>query len=62
MAELKPCPFCGGGNAGVMVRLPLNNELVAYYACCFECGARTAAQVDEQLAIEAWNRRAEDGK
>ena len=62
MAELKPCPFCGDGNIGVMTMLPFHNELVAYYVCCFRCGARTAAHIDEQYAIEAWNGRAEDGK
>ena len=62
MAELKPCPFCGGRNTGIMAMLPFNDELVAYYVCCFGCGARTAAQEDEQFATEAWNRRAENGK
>ena len=57
MEELKPCPFCGSENVGIMTMFPLRNDLIAYYAKCFNCGARTAALLDEQLAIEAWNRR-----
>ena len=66
MAELKPCPFCGGrphftdwgrigrwcvkhtckGGSG-------NERRISIYAGGFE---------KEEEAIEAWNRRAEDGQ
>ena len=61
MAKLKACPFCGSGNVGVMQMIPMHNGIITQYVCCFGCGARTAAHV-EQYEIKAWNRRAEDGK
>ena len=62
MAELKPCPFCGGK--------PFVQE-TAHSWCnviCDKCGAMTKCVLNsadyssKNLAIEAWNRRAEDGK
>ena len=57
MADLKPCPFCGGKRIGVMIRFPLHGEMTSYYAICNGCGARSALHVEEQFAITAWNRR-----
>jgi Lar family restriction alleviation protein len=62
MDELKPCPFCGSDRITIMVRLPFNDEVVGYYVFCSGCGARSALNFSEEIAIEAWNRRAEDGK
>lgn len=64
--ELKPCPFCGG-EAKVV-------HSSAVYVTCTECGCRTRqmnrrvrveSQKDEErrveeLAVKAWNRRAND--
>ena len=61
MAELKPCPFCGGKNNVIMVKMPLYDEFSEFYVLCFVCGARTGLQISKQEAIEAWNRREEDG-
>jgi Lar family restriction alleviation protein len=82
MAELKPCPFCGGESA-VAFASPwfmlkrLHNRYV--FAGCRKCGCTTQlynannhtrspilndvhTQQAKERAIEAWNRRAEDGK
>ena len=59
MAELKPCPFCGG------VAEVMYIEWCAMYAarCANEYGSckilsETVYFVVEREAIEAWNRRA----
>ena len=61
MAELKPCPFCGG-------RAVLNGgEKISegggdyWWVQCHECFASTHGNADRETAIEAWNRRASDG-
>lgn len=82
MAELKPCPFCGG-ESSVAFAHPwfmlkrLHNRYVI--AGCNRCGCTTQlyyannhtrspifndvnTQRAKEKAIEAWNRRAEDGK
>ena len=63
MAELKPCPFCGG-----KARLSAKNfaGIVEITICCMTCAAhlhRDAIRrwVAEPAAIEAWNRRVSDG-
>ena len=59
MAELKPCPFCGTKNAHLRVNLDH-----FYYVLCEKdgCHVRTDGHLNKEAAIEAWNRRAEDGK
>lgn len=54
MDELKPCPFCGGR--------PYLHGDDYYWVTCFECGVETSGYEDVSKVIEAWNRRAEDGK
>ena len=63
--ELKPCPFCGGE-----ARLLLNAKRKIYgkaeyrtgvVACCNVCEARMCYG-SEKLAIEAWNRRADESE
>lgn len=69
MEELKPCPFCGG-DAYVA-----QNYLGQKYVRCPECGAtmwgkdtddwRIATHGEkkaEKMAVEAWNRRADNGR
>ena len=62
MAELKPCPFCGG-------KAVLEHEHAGAgysYIRCTECRVkgltfiRKFERSSDQEAIEAWNRRAED--
>jgi Lar family restriction alleviation protein len=64
MAELKPCPFCGG-EAKVYdhFRIARGKTWNYFRVGCEECGLRFPkfSEVKEE-AIEAWNRRAEDGK
>ena len=64
MAELKPCPFCGGEAA-------LGERNMGHGACgavvrCTNCGATSnaySARLDwcaNEMAIRSWNRRTED--
>lgn len=58
-AELKPCPFCGGKDSGI---LTTSYDGYWYAVFCENCMAQTRKCRQEKDAIEAWNRRAEDGK
>lgn len=58
MAELKPCPFCGGE-----VKICFDFRYEVYEVNCCRCNGTYThwhGVVDE--AIEAWNRRANDGQ
>ena len=61
MDELKPCPRCGGTpHLGFCC-----GEYLIYgdYPDCPICGDEfTEMHSNKELEIEAWNRRAEDGK
>lgn len=61
MAELKPCPFCGG-NATVVEHIYYGFQN-KYGVVCLECYAETGQfMCSKDLAEDAWNRRArEDG-
>ena len=53
--SLKPCPFCGSPDAGII-------EVVArgtlqYYAVCRDCRARSALVTSERQAAAKWNCR-----
>ena len=58
MTELKPCPFCGG-EAGIM---RYNHIKKVSFCFCTSCKAKMPNMLTREEAIEAWNRRAEDGK
>lgn len=65
MAELKPCPFCGGETIDVCEEGKLFGKS-AYartyiFVRCRKCYARTGVYGTKPKAIEVWNRRAEDG-
>ena len=53
-SELKPCPFCG---CNAIVEGYSN-----WWVRCECCLVETRTFKTEAEAIEAWNRRAEDGK
>lgn len=59
MAELKPCPFCGGEAA--MLRMKglkrfFFNPTVKRPTCT-KCGATIFVWFSEDVAARAWNRR-----
>lgn len=61
MDGLKECPFCGGV-ATVFYSIyryedTLETAQIEYRAHCCDCGARTSDFLDEQNAINAWNKR-----
>ena len=59
MAELKPCPFCGCKD----IRVARDKDAIIerHRAICFDCSAQIYRGTAQET-IEAWNRRAEDGK
>lgn len=69
MTELKPCPFCGG-EAFIIAGYA---DAAIAIATCKECEAEITVYAEDfenlydsyaarHKAIEAWNRRTEDGK
>lgn len=64
MIELKPCPFCDGKPKLVCV---FDHKLYAIRHTCHSLG-RPIIMIDTIMfeskddAIDAWNRRADDGK
>lgn len=63
MAELKPCPFCGG-EAKLAIK-SMGHGAAGAYAYCTDCSSTSYAfcvRADwcaNDEAIKAWNRRAE---
>lgn len=53
--ELEPCPFCG--REAVIKR----SSDSRYYVMCGKCEAKTHKYIDKSDAIEAWNRRVDNG-
>lgn len=66
MAELKPCPFCGGEAAYIKEEDKEFGQVSSVY--CENCGARgefflvSDSYCSKDKAIEAWNRRESDGE
>ena len=57
IAELKPCPFCGG-EASLYV-----DGLNGSFVMCRKCHASTddySGKAGDELAIKAWNARAHE--
>ena len=54
MEQLKPCPFCGGE---ATITLFIKQIAIS----CTNCSA-VVVEKTAQEAIEAWNRRADNGK
>ena len=52
MAELKPCPFCGGE------AIRFENKTFGHGICCKKCEAKTDYWASKGAATRAWNRRA----
>lgn len=61
MTELKPCPFCGGKEVGLVDHIsPQGNK--NYTVICVSCGASVNTYDKPQQAIRKWNRRADNDR
>ena len=62
--KLKPCPFCGGKGevyqAPTMLNLEIDDD--AYWVQCRNCFSRVGNSYSQVEAINAWNRRTDNGK
>ena len=58
MNDLKPCPFCGGE---AVIDVDPDAVRWKYYAVCNRCCATSGLTYTPQKAIEAWNRRVDNG-
>ena len=61
MTKLKPCPFCGGEAQEA------RGSIINNYIFCVDCGTdkrvegtSTGFYLTPELAVEAWNRRADE--
>ena len=59
MAELKPCPFCGG--EPFVDYYDYEKYGKTYVICCNGCHAETFERDTPEEAAEAWNRRVDNG-
>lgn len=65
MAELKPCPFCGG--EAHVIRQECDNGFISFWVShenlrCPMKEIKTSLSDSREGAIKLWNRRAADGK
>lgn len=62
--NLKPCPFCGGEAKLVKRKFKVGfyPSGGTYYVHCKKCLITTQPRTSAGPVIEAWNRRAENGK
>ena len=60
MIELEHCPLCGDTAIADATHRPIGNTEF-YEVICVKCGARIIRS-SKRKAVEAWNRRANDGK
>lgn len=63
MEKLKQCPSCGCGEYEVhLQKLNFENEdFVRWCEMCESCGAEISQFATPERAIQAWNRRADNG-
>ena len=61
MAELKPCPFCGGKAVFAVIHAAPGEEPRGYVRCENRCCEQSLV-MNKSKAIRKWNRRAENGK
>lgn len=66
MADLKPCPFCGGkADTNGSISCNYGKHMITADFLCLDCGARVKLKIKFVVdpikeVIEAWNRRAND--
>ena len=58
--ELKPCPFCGN-RAFDNIKYSTRKRKPRHFVKCTKCNAYME-YCNKKTAINAWNRRADDGK
>ena len=57
LAELKPCPFCGGRDLHMKDGY-LKDHLILYSIFCHGCAGSGAWAETKEIAVISWNRRA----
>lgn len=57
---LKPCPFCGGDFV-ISQKVWWRRIKLPYRVICVSCQASGGHRATREKAIEAWNRRVNDG-
>ena len=57
--KLKPCPFCGSEAEieSFTTKVALFKKVTGKCITCKSCKCRTELMLDEEEAIETWNRR-----
>lgn len=61
--ELKRCPFCGGQavlHKAAIESFMLGRTIFQEQISCVTCGVKTEVFDNEEKAVKAWNRRADD--
>jgi Lar family restriction alleviation protein len=58
--KLKPCPFCGC--KAKILHIPCMDNVDVFQIFCKECMAMVKAFKNLAEAVEAWNRRVNDGR
>ena len=67
MADMKPCPFCGGKARLLTRQIATNDNPIfrewkyEYIVKCNKCRASVGHYSQSETAKKAWNRRAKDG-
>ncbi len=56
LPELKSCPFCGAEGEFI------NYDSSVFWVQCVNCGSHGMQSETKRAAINAWNRRADDGR
>ena len=61
MAELLPCPFCGGKAKVIFrpLRIGAHVSRGTYYVHCKNCLVSTQPRKKQHIVVEAWNTRTE---
>lgn len=59
MAELKPCPFCGGEAACGISKI---DSICFDHVECLKCGVIGSLATKREWAIIAWNNRVKCGE
>lgn len=61
-SELKPCPFCGGNDLRLVKTLSTGRYIMDCRGCRKQVYFDSVECMSRKNVIEAWNRRADDGR